>query len=169
MATKEELNQMRKEVELQKREIELSNQLLEQKKILNKIRMQKVEHEKKEFETVRRDCAVQTELENIAIKRVQKKKQNIQRMKKALNINTISQVKKLPAPVLAPDAPVPVKEVIVKAVSNSEVVEEPEKSDRVIKINEPYYEDEIVEEVNFNEAMDDSAQEEVTGIIIKKN
>ncbi len=149
MMTQEELKQMRKEIEIQKREIELSKQFLEQKKKLNEIKKRKIERERKEFEELQKDIEIQNSIEDLQIKRVQKRKQNVARMKKALNIDT-PQIKRI-------EAPAPVKEVIVKAVSNSEVVEEKEAVAVTIrgesenkKYNNIYYENSEPEIIKKN-------------------
>ncbi len=149
MMTQEELKQMRKEIEIQKREIELSKQFLEQKKKLNEIKKRKIERERKEFEELQKDIEIQNSIEDLQIKRVQKRKQNVARMKKALNIDT-PQIKRI-------EAPAPVKEVIVKAVSNSEVVEEKEAVAVTIrgeienkKYNKIYYENSEPEIIKKN-------------------
>ena len=95
--TKEEILQLRLEVKRNNAEISLTEKLLEQRRKLNEIKKRKVESTKKEFETTEKDCELQDKLENAQIRRVQKHKQNVLRMKKALGINT--QVEQLSSPV----------------------------------------------------------------------
>ena len=111
--TQQEILTLQKDLELQTQELDLRKKLLDKKAKLNEIQTKEVERSRIELKQLKTKSELQDQIEEITIQRTSKRKRNISKMEKILNLD--NQVKKIEAPQ---------KEIVIEPGQSIELADE---------------------------------------------